>query len=267
VNTFLFAWNPKKWKWENLSEAAIEANQTGKYIDNWSCGNIKQIKKGDRAFLIKLGKHPKGIIGSGFVVSDIYKEKHWDKERAMKNIKVNKVDIEFDVLSEIPIINDDELKVEMFKGQIWYTQMSGISIKESIAKELEKIWQIKTNTKYFIKIEEISKLYSEGKRILINTYVYERNTQAREICLKKHGYNCFVCGFSFANVFGDLGKGFIHVHHKKPVSEIDKEYQVNAENDLIPICPNCHAMIHRNVPAYDIDELKNIIRNKSITFS
>ena len=35
------------------------------------------------------------------------------------------------------------------------------------------------------------------------------------------------------------------VHHIKPLSEINEEYEVDPINDLIPVCPNCHAMLHR----------------------
>lgn len=102
--------------------------------------------------------------------------------------------------------------------------------------------------------------YYEGaaKQIIVN--VYERNPQARKICIKYYGLDCFICGFNFKSAYGDTGDGFIHVHHLKPLSEIGKESELDAINDLRPVCPNCHAMIHRKIPAYTIEEVKSLYR-------
>lgn len=262
MNTVLFTWNPEKWQWTNISEAVVEANQTGKYYDDWSCGVSKYIKPGDRAFLVKLGQRPKGIIGSGYVVSDVFIAPHWDLDLAKLGKTANKVNIEFDVLSETPIITEDDLKTELLSEQTWFPQSSGITIDESIVKELEVIWQNKTKSNRIEEIQKLSRNYSEGKRVVREAYSYERNSEAREKCLSIYGYKCFICGFDFYEVFGELGEKFIHVHHRKPVSEIGNEYFVDPEKDLVPVCPNCHAMIHRKVPAIDVNDLKNLIKKR-----
>ncbi|MBK8806257.1 MAG: HNH endonuclease [Bacteroidales bacterium] len=78
---------------------------------------------------------------------------------------------------------------------------------------------------------------------------------------------CVVCGFDFEKVYGEIGKGFIHVHHLIPVSQIGKSYQINPISDLRPICPNCHAMIHLKNSPREIDEMRELInvssKNKS----
>jgi len=86
--------------------------------------------------------------------------------------------------------------------------------------------------------------------------VYERDRGARLRCVNYWGWRCFVCSFDFERVYGGLGKEFIHVHHLKPLSEIGGEYHLNPEQDLRPVCPNCHAMLHRSVPALTIEELQ-----------
>lgn len=94
---------------------------------------------------------------------------------------------------------------------------------------------------------------------------YERSRKAKELCLKKYGcYKCKVCGFDFEEHYGELGKNYIHVHHLKPLSEIGKEYEIDPETDLAPVCPNCHAMLHRREPALTIEELKQIIKEHSL---
>ena len=100
--------------------------------------------------------------------------------------------------------------------------------------------------------------YIEGstKKISVNTY--ERNPHARKKCVAFYGYGCSVCNFDFGKVFGDLGKGFIHVHHLKQLAEVGQEYQLDPIEDLRPVCPNCHAMLHRRKPALSIEELKQL---------
>ena len=100
----------------------------------------------------------------------------------------------------------------------------------------------------------------EGAKKKVTVNFYERDPNARKACLEHYGYNCYICQFNFEKNFEEIGKNFIHVHHIKPLSEINKEYKVNPIKDLIPVCPNCHAMLHKKVPAYSLKELKDIIK-------
>lgn len=97
--------------------------------------------------------------------------------------------------------------------------------------------------------------YYEGaaKRVTVNAY--ERNTKARDACIKHYGTNCAVCGFNFGTAYGDIGSGFIHVHHLISLTSIKAQYQVDPVKDLRPVCPNCHAMLHRKEPPFSIEEL------------
>ena len=103
--------------------------------------------------------------------------------------------------------------------------------------------------------------YFEGalKKVYVNHY--ERDREARNKCIETHGCKCCVCGMDFENMYGELGKGFIHVHHIVPISKIGKEYKIDPIKDLVPVCPNCHAMLHRckDGNVYTIDELKEMI--------
>ncbi len=69
-----------------------------------------------------------------------------------------------------------------------------------------------------------------------------------------------VCNFNFEDKYGPLGKGFIEVHHVKPISEYQLEKSTNPEVDLAVLCANCHRMVHRKKDyVFSIDELKNIL--------
>ncbi|OAB24956.1 restriction endonuclease [Paenibacillus macquariensis subsp. macquariensis] len=100
------------------------------------------------------------------------------------------------------------------------------------------------------------------KQVFVN--VYERNPIARKKCIEHHGCQCSVCNFNFYEYYGEVGKDFIHVHHLKPLYEVGREYEVDAVEDLRPVCPNCHAMLHKRKPAFSIEELKMMIRDKEV---
>jgi len=99
--------------------------------------------------------------------------------------------------------------------------------------------------------------YSEGARFSVTINAYERNPKARAASIAHHGYLCATCGLDFAVIYGALGKGFIHVHHIIPIGKIGAEYKIDPIVDLIPVCPNCHAMIHRAEPPLTVEQLRN----------
>jgi len=101
----------------------------------------------------------------------------------------------------------------------------------------------------------------EGSKKSITVNAYERNLEGRRKCLKKFGYKCSVCSMDFEKVYGSIGRSFIHVHHLVEISSIGREYSLVPIRDLRPVCPNCHAMLHKRRPAYTIEELQEILRN------
>ena len=107
------------------------------------------------------------------------------------------------------------------------------------------------------------KLY-EGALVTIKANRYERNQKARRECVAKKGYHCLVCGRDFESTYGEIGRGFIHVHHLTPISTIGQEYELNVDTDLVPVCPNCHYMLHRKNPPYTIEELKDIVAKQNV---
>ena len=98
---------------------------------------------------------------------------------------------------------------------------------------------------------------SEGGKKQITVNAYERNIKARQQCLDEYGYQCRVCRMSFEDMYGDIGKEFIHVHHLVPVSKISRKYKIDPLQHLCPVCPNCHAMLHREEPPLTPEELAN----------
>jgi 5-methylcytosine-specific restriction enzyme A len=100
----------------------------------------------------------------------------------------------------------------------------------------------------------------EGAKRGVMVNVYERDPSARARCIRRWGAACCVCGFDFALMYGSLGDGYMHVHHLRPLSEIGEEYLLSPEEDLRPVCANCHSMLHRRRPALGVEELREITK-------
>lgn len=103
---------------------------------------------------------------------------------------------------------------------------------------------------------------TEGKPTQTTITRYERSDKLRQRCLTLNGYKCAVCGMDFETVYGEIGRGYIEVHHTRPISTYTDEHEV-PDCELVPLCSNCHSMIHRAGNDYkhpiSVDELRNIL--------
>ena len=105
---------------------------------------------------------------------------------------------------------------------------------------------------------------TEGKRIAYYTTKYERKPQYRKEAIRIHGCRCAVCGFDFEKTYGDLGKGFIEVHHIVPLYSLEEETVPNPATDMVCLCPNCHRMIHRKKDGImTVEELKRVVESRN----
>ncbi|MDM8521839.1 HNH endonuclease [Desulfococcaceae bacterium HSG8] len=128
--------------------------------------------------------------------------------------------------------------------------------------ECYRNWQESLTTAGFYPDEvDSAQVFREGAVRRVSVNAYERDKEARQKCIDHYGSACSVCGFDFGKTFGERGKGFIHVHHLIPVSEIAEEYEVDPVEDLRPVCPNCHAMIHRRPPPLSIEEIRILLNS------
>ena len=72
-------------------------------------------------------------------------------------------------------------------------------------------------------------------------------------------FSCSICGFSFEDAYGELGRGFIEAHHIIPISTLTEQTRMST-NNLIAVCSNCHRMLHRKNPLLTAKELKKELR-------
>ena len=147
--TWLLTWNPKYYDWDNPEdeeESIATLQQTlseGRRPQmTWSCGPNKRIQKGDRLFIIRLGIEPKGMVASGYSLSNVYQMPHWDPDKAAAGEWKRYIDLEFDKVLDANSGQILPLRILQFiSTRIRWTPMSsGVEIPEEIVQDLESAW-------------------------------------------------------------------------------------------------------------------------------
>ncbi|WP_347989937.1 AAA family ATPase [Methylomonas sp. AM2-LC] len=141
--SYLFSWNPEKLTWDSFAADRFKTQSGESVIMSWRCANT-QIKLGDRAYLLRTGIEPKGIIAAGNIVKEPYQDLHFDEAKAAKGEEVFYVDIEFTQIVDPtidPFIALNELNQITLDNQQWNPQSSGIEIKKRSAGKVEQLWQ------------------------------------------------------------------------------------------------------------------------------
>lgn len=105
--------------------------------------------------------------------------------------------------------------------------------------------------------------FREGARSRVTVNAYERNAEARRRCIETYGTSCTICKFSFGEAYGPEADGYIHVHHIRPLSEVGDEYVVDPVEDLRPVCPNCHAVLHLSGGHRSIEEVRQLLSQRT----
>lgn len=264
VPTFLLAWHPLHYLWEEDGyDQAIQATAAGRrWPDEWTVGNrTGGISPGDRAFVYRQHRD-RGIVASGTFTSGVVTGPHWDGSGRQARYGQVEWDTVLDYEDRLPV---EQLKAEIPEVKWDHIQGSGIAVPPPAVPKLYALWARHTGTVLFRSPDEPrgadGQAFPEGALSRVEVNRYERDPRARKACLTHWGYRCAVCDFSFEEHYGPLGQDFIHVHHTKELSQVPPGYQVDPVNDLRPVCPNCHAMIHHGPgPALSVDELRKQLR-------
>lgn len=150
------------------------------------------------------------------------------------------------VLETVP----DEYENDFYRGYHWSCEL----VKTIRTRTVEENYDNETH--------QTNSGNSEGKKTGYYTTKYERSSSNRAEAIRIHGTTCNICGFDYETAYGELGAGYIEVHHIKPLSTLDEEMVVNPETDLISVCANCHRMLHRfKNYIVSVEELKNIVNH------
>jgi len=139
--TYVFAWNPKLWDWPELPRDARAIKRRGHVDIDWSSGRNKNIEVGSRAFFVRLGVPPKGLIGSGYTLTAPEPVIHWRPEKAARGTMTNHLRLRLEFLVHLPIITFDELAQPPYGRFRWAVRQSGMRLPSSIADALEPWWE------------------------------------------------------------------------------------------------------------------------------
>ena len=261
TNAFILTWNPTRWPWpdEQFDEAVVRTAAGNNVSDQWSVGGRRHgIEPGDRAILLRQHSE-RGIVASGTFTSEIFWGPHWDHS----GNETTYATLDWDTV----LYPDDRLPTEALKQQVpgvaWDPlQGSGVQVPEASVGVLLDVWEGHAGSVPVSLPDEPTgpEVFIEGGVTTVLANRYERDRRARQKCIEHWGTTCGVCGFDFGDVYGPLGQGFIHVHHLRELAEIGEQYVIDPVKDLRPICPNCHAMLHRTRPALTIAALKKRLR-------
>jgi 5-methylcytosine-specific restriction protein A len=254
-DTYLLTWNPHQWPWTNL-EMMVELTSRGRPVDDqWSCGNTKRIRAGDRLFLMRQGEEPRGIMAAGWATSGTYEGPHWDQARRERGEKALHVNLRFERILDPEV--DEILTLNMFEGGPlssvnWATPASGIQIKQG-TDLLERLWSELVGLYGGIEVgvEEVGAVEGEIRMALCRHRARERWLRDAKIAQAKAANDgrlpCEVpgCGFDFFEVYGEIGRDYAQVHHLSPLGDRTRPSQTKL-SDLAVVCANCHVMIHRD---------------------
>lgn len=217
--------------------------------------------------------------------------KSGERDSAKQDMWVQFVETELANFMRNYYIEDFDFIYELTKSDLFRLVLSDIIINEELKVEDNKLWN---NLVYALKIyiaflcSKWHPLHVKAKKALgkgetsiaarptiptpkpvikltegavlqeRDREIHRRNPLLRQLCIEAYGskYECKVCGMNFVARYGEIGKEFIEVHHLNPISETDGEHEVNPATDLIPLCSNCHSMIHRLENPGDWEKLK-----------
>ncbi len=154
---------------------------------------------------------------------------------------------------------------------IKYILSSGFEYND-VKDSLGKVYDAKKT-----RIIPFTEVISEGGVRSQVTKYYQRSQKLRNAAIdhfSKDGIiTCDCCGFEFRSFYGEkYGKSCIEIHHMKPIfkyeGEKDDKTIAEALKNLLPVCPNCHRVIHKNnITAELIPQFKQYLISKSSTHS
>lgn len=140
VETYLFAWNPKLWDWPQLARDRRKLAKRGYLDTEWSSGRARKLEPGSRAFLIRLGVEPRGIFGSGTVMTPPVERLHWREDKAAAGCMTGYVMLRLETLFDVPPLPLGALAKPPFAGFRWTVRQSGTRVPGPRAEALETLW-------------------------------------------------------------------------------------------------------------------------------
>ena len=258
VAAVILGWNPKegsRWDYRAVVEHVAEA---GRFLERWNVGRSLDIFPETEVWLLIQGptEAGSGLIGHGVVMSVLAEARQLEDGGAGGGY----ASIAFDAL--LPLgeqIRPDVLRAAV-PGLRWdSTTEDPIAVPPPVEAGLRKLWR-EQGPAATRRTGLVPGTHPPAAVTTIEVNRYEQDPDARRVCLAFHGTSCAACGFSFEASYGETGTDAIEVHHVVPPVMLGEGYTLDPVADLVPLCPNCHAMAHLAVASpRTLSELRNII--------
>jgi EVE domain/HNH endonuclease len=274
-NTWIFQGNPKRFQMDEY----IKSNKTvwwsvnqEHFLDAISVDDVVYLWRSDGGQKGTGGIIARGRV-SGVPETNVAPSKYWiDAKNTGSHYSVpieienHLIDKEF--IRRVELLQDPALQDLLI---LRMTNNTNYLVESEQVEMLNKRWSERTHSIHTSVLQAVQEdieseeaqfdqFYSDGE---VREYFgnrYERNAKNRSRAIEIHGTSCLACGFNFEAVYGLHGKDFIEVHHIQPLSTIKQAMEVNPETDLVPLCSNCHRMVHRKKDdVLSVEQVKNLL--------
>lgn len=232
MSAIILGWDPKlasPERWHGRSYAAVvdRVAVSGLFVEPWDVG--RSVTAGTDAWLVLHGAHGPGLLGHGVVAGG---------DPALPLVA-------FDALLPLGDHVPADALTEAVPAIPWDSEdLATAVIEPADEASLRALWAELGPGQGPEPAQPVPGTYPGGAVVHRPVNRYERDPEARRACIAHRGSSCAVCGFSFEVAYGEIGSGFIDVHHVVPAGRLGAGYELDPLTDLIPLCANCHAMAH-----------------------
>ena len=236
---------------KELDKSAFLHNGTGIPIDMRYFFDIEEMARGDRREITLI-----------YRCNSYSSRVEMDRQNSPRTRLLWKSDFTKVIQDKFPQLYNIFRHNERHTGNLPKLKLTKISPRSFLVEFLKEII-LDTKVKDIESEEtEIIQSRTEGLIISYHSNRYERDPINRKRAIEIHGLSCFGCGFNFEVVYGEWGKDFIEIHHINPLSTFNgEEVLIDPSKDLVPLCSNCHRMVHRrHDEMLSIERLKRIIK-------
>lgn len=243
--------------------AASTVDSTGLFATRWRVGRGQQLDPGTDVWLFAQGRHGRGLLGHGVVAAAPLPGSALPARLGLL------AGIVFDLLlppgDALPV---DELADSVPELHWNAVRSTGTAVPPAAEVRLRAAWTVFLRSRP-VPADELSAAdptvplpgslpHDSLRQIAVSRYEHDPDAVRR--CVAFHGTSCAACGLSLEELYGPSGAGFVQVHHIVPPAAITPDYALDPVADLVPLCPNCHAMAHRGVPdPYTPGELRRML--------
>lgn len=271
-DVLILLWNPDNWPWRTFGEDVAKVRNGQPVRVGWKVQHPHLVHIGMPAYLYRTGTKGRGFMASGTVVSPPYVTSHFRGEHEQQTSVDVMIDTVIDPSDDL-LLSMDALNTQIPDAdRVSNFLYSGVVLRGVAAEQLQTLWRNHIGMMLGVGSElgalpdsSAEYFYAEGALRQLSLNAHERSGPARDRAIAIHGTDCCVCGINFERMYGEIGKGFIHIHHLDPIANASENRPVDPRNDLVPVCPNCHAMLHRGqAKPLTPSELQRMLTSMSI---